>query len=239
MPRRPRLVVPDLALHIVQRGVDRQACFFTDADRVFYVTALGRLAEQHGCAIHAYVLMTNHVHLLLTPSSEDGPGRLLQALGRRYVRHVNDSYGRTGTLWEGRFKSCLVGEDGYLLACHRYIELNPVRADMAAHPADYAWSSHRANAGLEPSGSTLLRAHDVFMTLGQDATSRSTAYRAMLFEDDSPAGVEAIRRMTQGNYALGSSRFTEEIAAMLGRRATPGRRGRPARSQAKMHSDPI
>lgn len=239
MPRRPRLVVPGLALHIVQRGVDRQACFFTDDDRVFYLAALGHLADQHGCAIHAYVLMTNHVHLLISPSTADGPGKLLQALGRRYVRHVNDSHGRTGTLWEGRFKSCLVGEDGYLLACHRYIELNPVRAGMVAHPADYAWSSHRANAGLDPSCSTLLSVHDAILALGPDAASRSSAYRAMFAADDPPAGVEAIRRMTRGNYALGSSRFTEEIAAMLGRRATPGQRGRPARSHRKMHADPI
>lgn len=231
MPRRPRLVVPGLALHVVQRGVDRQACFLTDADRVFYLEALGHLSERHGCAIHAYVLMTNHVHLLLTPSSADGPGRLLQAIGRHYVRRFNDRHGRTGTLWEGRFKSCLVGEDAYLLACHRYIESNPVRAGMVAHASAFAWSSHRANAGYEAKGAHFLRIHDTVLALGPDRTARSAAYRAM-FETEAPLpDIDTIRRMTRGNHALGSESFAARIAALLGRRATPARRGRPAHAR--------
>ncbi len=232
MPRRPRLVVPDLALHVVQRGVDRQACFLTDADRVFYLEALGKLAERHGCAIHAYVLMTNHVHLLLTPSSTDGPGRLLQAIGRHYVRRFNDRHGRTGTLWEGRFKSCLVGEDAYLLTCHRYIETNPVRAGMVSHPASFAWSSHRANAGYDARAARLLRVHDAVLALGPDAPARAAAYRAMFEATDAAPDIDAIRRMTAGNHALGSSGFAARIAALVGRRTAPGRRGRPSRARA-------
>jgi putative transposase len=227
MPRRPRLVVPGLALHVVQRGVDRQACFLADADRAFYLEALGHLAELHGCAIHAYVLMTNHVHLLLTPSTADGPGRLLQALGRRHVRRFNDCHGRTGTLWEGRFKSCLVGEDAYLLACHRYIELNPVRAGMVPHPARFTWSSHRANAGYDAQGTRFLRLHETILALGADANARIAAYRAMFETAAPPPEIDAIRRMTAGNLALGSTGFAARIAALLGRRTTPARRGRP------------
>jgi len=232
MARRPRLVVPEIALHIVQRGVDRQACFFSDSDREFYLAVLAALAHDHGCSIHAFVLMTNHVHLLLTPEREAGPAELLQAIGRRYVRHVNDSYRRTGTLWEGRFRSCLVGEDGYAIACHRYIELNPVRARMVARADDYPWSSHRANAGADEIG--WLTAHPAMLGLGSTPTERQTAYRQLFADAPDATQTDAIRRATQGNYALGSPRFAEQIASMLGRRVAPGSPGRPRRERGRV-----
>jgi len=148
MARQPRLVLPDTALHILQRGVDRDDCFREPTDRLVYLTLLRDLSAAARCAIHAYCLMTNHVHLLLTPGDIDGPATLMCKLGQRYVPYFNRRYGRTGTLWEGRFKSFLVESARYVLGCYRYIELNPVRAGMVAAPAAYAWSSHGGNIGL-------------------------------------------------------------------------------------------
>jgi len=137
VPRQPRLDLGGVAQHIVQRGNDRQPSFFTDVDRGRYLLELRKLSRGWGCAIHAYVLMTNHVHLLAKPRERGAIGRLMQALGRRYVRFVNDRHCRTGTLWEGRYKACLVASDEHLLRCYRYIELNPVRAGMVPVPSDY------------------------------------------------------------------------------------------------------
>lgn len=145
MPRRARLLLPGVPLHIIQRGNNRQACFFGDDDYGFYLDWLTEHARKTGCKVHAYVLMTNHVHLLLSSSKPEGAGALMKALGQRYVQYVNRTYHRSGTLWEGRFRSCLVQEEAYLLACQCYIELNPVRAGMVRRPGDYRWSSYRAN----------------------------------------------------------------------------------------------
>jgi len=146
MPRRARLRLAGLLLHIMQRGNNRTACFFADEDYALYLHHLKELSRKFRCAVHAYVLMTNHVHLLLTPAREDGPSLLMKHLGQRYVQYVNRTYRRSGTLWEGRFRSSIVQERGYLLRCHRYIELNSVRAGMVMHPRDYCWSSYCSNA---------------------------------------------------------------------------------------------
>jgi len=142
MPRRARLVAPGIPLHIIQRGNNRQACFFHDDDYSLYLDWLLDYSELAGCTMHAYVLMTNHVHLLLTPGTKESAGLLMKRLGQRYVQYVNRTYRRSGTLWEGRFRSCIAQEDIYLLICQRYIELNPVRAGMVRYPADYRWSSY-------------------------------------------------------------------------------------------------
>jgi putative transposase len=211
-----------MAMHLVHRGVDRQACFFTPDDRAFYLAALGRHAAEFGCAIHAYVLMTNHVHLLLTPAREDGPGRLIQAIGRRYVRRINDRDARSGPLWDGRFRSCLVGEPAYVLACHRYIELNPVRARMVERPADHPWSSHRANAGLV--ADRLLTPHPDFLALAADPAQRRAAYLS-LFDGATPpqdeTGDEPLRHATRGNRAFGSQGFARHVAGLLHRLTVP------------------
>ena len=136
MPRSLRVDLPGVAQHVMQRGNDRRPCFFVEIDYIRYLQDLREIARREGCAVHAYVLMTNHVHLLMTPGATGSIGRTMQALGRRYVRYVNDRHGRTGTLWEGRYKACLVGTDQYLLRCYRYIEFNPVRAAMVARPED-------------------------------------------------------------------------------------------------------
>src|ERR1700729_3005315 len=146
MARRPRLDLPCLPLHVIQRGNNRLPCFFQDDDFSTYREALQQTSKAEGVAIHAYVLMTNHVHLLMTCEAQGAVSRMMQALGRRYVRYVNAMYRRTGTLWEGRFKSCLVDSECYLLTCYRYIELNPLRAAMVETPESYLWSSYHANA---------------------------------------------------------------------------------------------
>ena len=225
MPRRPRVTLPHVPLHVIQRGNNRQVCFVADEDYGFYLDWLKEYAGKTGCSIHAYVLMTNHVHLLLSSASSDGVGALMKALGQRYVQYVNRTYRRTGTLWEGRFRSCLTQEESYLLACQRYIELNPVRAGMVEHPAEYRWSSYRANAQGE--SDALIQPHAVYGALGPDAASRQAAYRELFRYELEPGVVDEIRRATNGNYALGSDLFTEQIAAALGRRVTPGKPGRP------------
>lgn len=142
MARPPRLELPGVPLHVLQRGNNRNACFFGDADRRFYLRCLAEAAARRGCDIHAYVLMGNHVHLLLTPQEAGATSAMLQDVGRRYVRVINNIHNRTGTLWEGRFRSSLIDSESYLVVCHQYIELNPVRAGMVGGPADYPWSSH-------------------------------------------------------------------------------------------------
>jgi putative transposase len=145
MPRRSRITAAEVPVHIIQRGNNRGVCFFADADYEIYLTQLQVLASQFDCAVHAYCLMTNHVHLLLTPRQADGSALLMKHRGQRYVQHVNRSYQRRGTLWEGRFRSCLVDSEHYLLACYRTIELNPHRAGMVNHPRLYRWLSYRIN----------------------------------------------------------------------------------------------
>src|SRR5271165_6570053 len=142
MPRHARFMMAEQPVHVIQRGHNRDACFFDPADYRFYLEQLAALSAQTGCAVHAYCLMTNHVHLLLTPATASGCGALMKHLGQRYAQHVNRTYRRSGTLWEGRFRSCLTQSEHYLLACQRYVELNPVRAGMVRDPGDYAWSSH-------------------------------------------------------------------------------------------------
>jgi len=225
MPRRPRVVLPNIPLHLIQRGNNRQVCFVADEDYRFYLDWLNEFAGKTGCRVHAYVLMTNHVHLLVSAELVESPGALMKALGQRYVQYFNRTYRRTGTLWEGRYRSCLTQAEDYLLACQRYIELNPVRAGMVAHPADYPWSSYRANAQGEEDA--LVMPHEIYLGLGNTAEDRQANYRDLFRSELAPGLVGQIRRATNGNFALGSARFAEEIAEALGRRVTPGKAGRP------------
>ncbi|MCI0505129.1 MAG: transposase [Gammaproteobacteria bacterium] len=177
MPRKPRFNLVGLPQHVIQRGNNRKPCFFSEQDYRRYLEDLEEVAGKYDCRIHAYVLMTNHVHMLITPMVDHGISQMMQALGRRYVCYVNKTYNRTGTLWEGRYKSCLIDSDRYLLTCMRYIELNPVRADMVSHPGEYQWSSYRANAQREES--ILIEHHPLYLELGTSTEERSMAYREL------------------------------------------------------------
>lgn len=228
MPRRPRLTLPNVPLHLIQRGNNRQACFIADEDCYFYLDWLGEYAGKTGACIHAYVLMTNHVHLLVSAEQGGAVGDLMKALGQRYAQYFNKTYRRSGTLWEGRYRSCLTQVETYLLACQRYIELNPVRAAMVEHPGDYRWSSYRANAQGEDN--PLITPHELYQSLGHDGPTRQGAYRELFRHELEPGMVDHIRHATNGNYALGSSRFGEQIAATLKQRAVPGKAGRPKKA---------
>ncbi|MCP3942080.1 MAG: transposase [Desulfobacteraceae bacterium] len=225
MPRRPRIIVPGIPLHIIQRGNNRQACFFADEDYCFYLDCLQEYSLSTNCAIHAYVLMTNHVHLLLTPKHIESAGNLMKRLGQRYVQYINRSYKRSGTLWEGRFRSSIIQQDLYLLTCQRYIEMNPVRAGMVNHPGEYNWSSYRVNGQGEPS--EMIIHHPLYGDLGHGDEERVSAYREFFMNELDPVEIDKVRKATNGNFALGSNRFQEEIGNMLGHRVSPGQAGRP------------
>ena len=225
MPRRARLALPGVPVHLIQRGNNRGACFFADEDYALYLHHLSALAPKFGCHVHAYVLMTNHVHLLLTPKTATGASSLMKHLGQRYVQYVNRSYRRSGTLWEGRFRSCLAREESYVLACYRYIETNPIRAEMVKHPRQYKWSSYRVNA--EGAASNLVTPHAHYRALGNTDDERQDAYKALFRTDVDEEILREIRDATNGNYALGSKRFQAQVEATLGRRAIRGKAGRP------------
>jgi len=205
MPRKPRFFVADVPTHIVQRGNNRQAIFFADNDYRVYLGWIAEAAKRWRCAVHAYVLMTDHVHLLATPQDKEGLSRLMQYVGRRYVPYVNQEYGRTGTLWEGRFKSSLVQARSYVLACYRYIELNPVRAGMVEAPADYVWSSYRANAlGADD---PMLNAHADYLALGHSDRERRLAYRTLFATHLGQDTITHLRECLQTGTPLGNDRF--------------------------------
>jgi len=227
MPRRARLAIPGIPWHIIQRGNNRSACFFADEDYRRYLDTLTDLSGKYGVSVHAYVLMTNHVHLLVTPERSDSAALLMKHLGQRYVQYINRSYRRSGTLWEGRFRSCLAQDEGYVLACYRYIELNPVRANMVNQPGDYRWSSHRANALGQDD--RLITPHEQYLRLASSDETRRALYRGLFRAHLDEELVRDIRDATNGNYALGSERFKEEIARALSRRVSRASAGRPAR----------
>lgn len=213
-------------MHIVQRGNNRQAVFFAEQDYLAYLKWLAEGARRYGCMVHAYVLMTNHVHLLLTPEKGDSPGRLMQYLGRHYVLYVNRQYGRSGTLWEGRYKASLVQAEDYLLACSRYIELNPVRAGMVKGPGQYHWSSYGANA--LGASDKLVTPHARYRALGRARADRQAAYRGLFEAHVDEKDLTTIRAAWQTGTPLGNDRFKEGVEAMLGRTVGHPRRGRPA-----------
>ena len=202
MPRHARLQLAGVPLHVVQRGNNRSPCFFADQDYRVYLRQLETLALRFQCRVHAYALMTNHVHLLLTPAENDSTSLLMKHLGQNYVQYVNRTRGRSGTLWEGRFKSSLVQQQRYLLRCQRYIELNPVRAGMVSHPREYPWSSYRANCELR--ASTLVAPHDTYLALGPTREARAMAYRHLFQSCLSDEDLHEIRSAARGGFALGN-----------------------------------
>ncbi len=229
MARRPRLYIHGIPHHIIQRGNNREACFYDQADYKAYLTYLHESAKQNNVSIHAYVLMTNHVHILCTPSEEKGNGKMLQMLGRRYVQYFNHKYGRTGTLWEGRYKSTLVQSEHYLLTVYRYIELNPVRANMVEHASEYPWSSYRKNGmGLNVK---LLTPHSEYLKLGKTDFERQQAYRALFRGRMANKSLEEIRDCTNKAWVLGDTHFRDQIEKKTGIQAQRVGRGGDRKSK--------
>jgi putative transposase len=211
--------------HVIQRGNNRQVCFADEQDFTAYAGWLKGYSKKYQVDIHAWVLMTNHVHLLCTPRGQNAVSHMMQSLGRHYVRYFNFSYKRTGTLWEGRFKSRLVQEETYLIQLYRYIELNPVRAGMVEQPSDYVWSSYPINALGKVS--ELCTPHAVYLALGKDANERQASYRELFKHHVDGKLLEDIRLAVNKGMALGSERFKTEIESLSGRRMTAKKMGRP------------
>lgn len=225
MPRRRRIHLDGMPLHIVQRGHNREPCFFAEEDYHSYRHWLGEALKETDCRLHAYGLMTNHVHLLLTPKHAEAVPKLVIALGRRYVQYINTTYRRTGTLWDSRYKSSLIQAATYLLSCMRYIELNPVRAAMVEDPAHYRWTSYRANALGQ--ADALISPHPLYLSLGGSEAKRQAAYRALFRYQLDKQAIDDIRLALNQSQPLGNERFYAKIEKMTGQRREPKPRGRP------------
>jgi putative transposase len=215
MPRRARIVAAGYPMHVILRGIDRAAVFFGNDDYRFFLDRLGTASSEESVAVHAYVLMSNHIHLLMTADRDIGVSALIKRVGQQYVQHVNRSYQRTGGLFEGRFRSSLIEADAYLLACSRYIELNPVRAGMVASPGEYPWSSYRVNAFgiMDP----VVIPHDLYQALAPSDEEPQAAYRRLFEIELDAALLASLRDCTNGGFVLGSTKFERQIAAMLWR----------------------
>ena len=221
MPRAPRLQIAGLTFHVVHRGNHRERVFFQDDDYRYYLHLLARVSQHYDTSIHAYVLMTNHIHLLATAAQPDGISRTMHDVAGSYSRWVNKQLDRTGSVWEGRFHSSLVDSDYYCLACYQYIEMNPVRAGIVASPAEYRWSSYHENVGAR--ALCIVHPHDSFYALGSSRVARTDSYRAIINERLSDTAVSTIREGMRRGLAIGSARAANDGH----RETTPRRRGRP------------
>ena len=229
MARLPRFVIPGQPQHVIVRGNNRTEIFCADTDYQFYLEKLQLACDKHACKLHAYVLMTNHAHLLITPHGEQSMGKAMQMLGRYYVQYYNYTYQRTGTLWEGRYKATLIDSEAYLLTCMRYIELNPVRADMVAHPSNYPWSSYHCNAlGRR---SELVAPHIEYLRLGKTNEERRAAYRQLFKHHIAESSLNEIRDSTNKAWVLGNDRFKQRIQKQLERRVEPNAKGGDRKSE--------
>jgi putative transposase len=228
MPRKPRFYQPGMSVHAFQRGHNKAPVFFNDEDYLVYLRFLKESADACGCMVHAYVLMTNHVHLLVTPETSTAISRLFQAVGRHFVPYMNKAYQRRGSLWEGRHKGNIIESEAYFLSCMRYIEMNPVRAGMVDHPAKYRWSSYAANAqGVD---NAVIQVHEQSLALGNAPEVRQAAYRG-LFEiksDDNELAI--IRASLNSGTPLGNECFKKQVEVMAGRKVGLIKPGRPCKS---------
>lgn len=235
MPRALRLNLANIPQHVVQRGNNKQACFISDQDRCFYLNKLHQYIQKFNIDLHAYILMSNHVHLLVTPKDKTGVSLLMQFLGRSYVRYFNKKYKRTGTLWEGRFKSSLIDSEHYFLTVSRYIELNPVRANMVAMPQDYLWSSFHANA----LGKTdeLISHHDCYIRMGKTHDERRNCYRALFEQAISEKILKELRSCINKSQILGRKKFQQNIEQVIGKKVIKAEHGGDRRSDAYMNKN--
>ncbi|MCK4841886.1 MAG: transposase, partial [Methylococcales bacterium] len=225
MARLVRVSPVGVPQHIIQRGNNRQVCFGSEEDMKAYLNWLKEYSKKYNVDVHAWILMTNHVHLLCTPQDDMAISRMMQSIGRMYVRYYNYTYQRSGTLWEGRFKSSMVQSDRYLLEVYRYIELNPVRADMVDDSGDYSWSSYACNAlGIK---TELQTPHSEYLSLGKTKDARLENYRALFKAHVSTELLKEIRASVNKGLALGSERFARQIEALTEMRVTSRKAGRP------------
>lgn len=226
MARLPRLTIPGYPHHIIQRGNNRQPIFASDADYQTLLSMLEENARKFGVGVHAYVLMSNHFHLLATPEATQGIPQMMQAVGRRYVRYFNQRQGRTGTLWEGRYKSTLIQSERYLLTCMAYIDLNPVRAGLASEPADYPWSSHSHYIGRRYD--RLVTPHPLYWELGNTPFAREAAYAELVRSGITPEQQHALTDSALRGWALGEATYVADLQKRTARRVSKTRAGRPA-----------
>lgn len=234
MARLPRFVLVGHPQHLIIRGNNRDPVFVADQDYRFFLDKLADAAKKHHCEIHAYVLMTNHIHLLATPNTENGLSKMMQMLGRYYVQYFNYTYRRSGTLWEGRYKASLIDSERYALLCYRYIELNPVRSNMVKHPSEYPWSSYRTNAlgHADP----LVKPHPIYLALGREEDERCTRYRDLFRSQIDDWALAQIRESTNKAWVLGSEHFKQLIAGQLNRRGERLSRGGDRKSESYQNS---
>lgn len=225
MARLPRLTVAGYPHHIIQRGNNRQAIFAVPEDYRTLLEMLDEHARKSQVALHAYVLMSNHFHLLATPQTAEGIPQMMQSVGRRYVRYFNQRQARTGTLWEGRYRSTLIQAERYLLACMVYLDLNPVRAGIAAGPADYPWSSHSHYIGRRTD--RLVTPHPLWWELGNTPFAREAAYVALVHSGLSAAQERTLTDSALRGWALGEADYVAELQRRTQRRVTQSRAGRP------------
>ena len=230
MPRKPRFYQPGVPVHVFQRGHNKHPVFFDDEDYLVYLRYLKESADRCGCLIHAYVLMTNHVHLLVTPETSNAISVLFQSIGRHFVPYINKTYQRNGSLWEGRHKGNFIESEMYFLVSMRYIEMNPVRAGMVDHPAKYRWSSYAANAqGID---NAIIQSHDQYLRLGNTPDARKLAYQSLFEVETDKNELDIIRASLHSGTPLGDDRFKKKIEAMTGQKVGSIRRGRPRLKQS-------
>lgn len=231
MPRKPRFFLPGVPVHVVQRGHSREAVFYEDEDYLAYLHWLGEGAERYKVDIHAYVLMTNHIHILATGHLKDGITRMMQYIGRHYVPYINHTYGTSGSIWEGRYKASLIHDEEYLLTCMRYIELNPTRANMVRSPGQYRWSSYRHNS--QGKDDKLVTPHAMYQALGKTNAVRTAAYKELFQAHLDKGALEEIRAAWQTGTPLGSDGFRRQIEAKLKLKVGQARRGRPSKPKGE------
>ncbi len=224
MARFNRIAPVGVTEHILHRGNNKQDCFVEEEDMKAYLSWLTEYSVKYKVDVHAWVLMSNHVHLLCTPQEPEAISKMMQSMGRMYVRYFNNAYQRSGTLWEGRYKSCLI-ESNYLLELYRYIELNPVRAGMVNEPSEYSWSSYQCNGFGKRS--KLQSPHELYNALGRSKKKRLESYQLLLDIDVEEVLLDDIRKSINKGVALGSVRFTNKIEKLTGKRVTQAQRGRP------------
>ncbi len=235
MPRKQRFYIPGIPAHVMQRGHNRNPIFFAEKDYREYLKILKRVAEPYECQIHSYVLMTNHVHLLLTPGRDKSISQLFQALGRLYVTYINKTYKRSGTLWEGRHKGNIIETQTYFLTCMQYIELNPVRAGMVKHPADYPWSSYSANG--QGQSNAILTPHNEYLSLAKEQSERLKNYRKLLGSKINTQILTDFRESIRSGTPLGSQNFLEKIEKTLNCKVGYTKQGRPLKIECLVNTD--